>query len=327
MHKVGVIGLGGMGAVHGSKYATMSDVELYCFDLALDRKKTFCERFGAREFGSIDELLTKCDVVDVCLPTDLHLTIGLQAIAAGCAVFMEKPMCLTVADCKTLMDAASKANVPLMPAQVVRYFPEFKKANEQVRNGAVGNPAAIRTRRGGKAPAGVGGWFGDYERSGGILLDLAIHDFDWIRWTFGEVEWVNSRARGVSRKETEDWNGDYALTTMTLASGAIAHVEATWMDPSGFRTTFEICGSEGMIEYDSREQATIRIHEEKGSIAQALNDPSIDPYFLEIRGFLGSISAGVAPPVSAHDGAMAVSIAQAAIKSTQTKAMVRPVQL
>src|SRR5204863_4959008 len=143
-------------------------------------------------------------------------------------------------------DAAAKANVPLMPGQVVRFFAEYATGNRLVKEGKVGKPAAARTRRGGLAPMGSHGWFQDYQRSGGVLLDLAVHDFDWLRWTLGEVKHLYSRSVGVAT----DGGPDYALTVLTFESGAVAHVESTWMDPSGFRTAFEVCGSEGMIQFD-----------------------------------------------------------------------------
>src|SRR5688572_21354255 len=111
-------------------------------------------------------------------------------------------------------------------------------------------------RRGGGQPKGEGMWFRDYERSGGVLLDLAVHDFDWLRWTLGEISQVYSRSLGITRGS----GPDYALTTLSFASGAVAHVESTWMDPSGFRVAVEVAGSEGIIEYDSRLTPSLRTH-------------------------------------------------------------------
>ncbi|PMZ00384.1 gfo/Idh/MocA family oxidoreductase, partial [Pseudomonas sp. FW306-02-F02-AB] len=88
-----------------------------------------------------------------------------------------------------------------------------------------------------------------------------IHDFDWLRWTLGEVKSLYSRS--VQARHGE--GPDYCLTTLTFESGAIAHVESTWMDPSGFRTTFEVAGSAGLIQHDSRETSSLRTHTIGGS--------------------------------------------------------------
>ncbi len=84
----------------------------------------------------------------------------------------------------------------------------------------------------------------DHQRSGGVLVDLAIHDFDWLRWTFGEVVSVSSRS--VASKSMK--GPDYALTVLKHESGTVSHVETTWMDPAGFSTSFEVAGSYGDSE-------------------------------------------------------------------------------
>jgi predicted dehydrogenase len=336
--RVGILGAGGMGNVHATQYRKMPDVELRFFDVDAEKSKAFQAKWGASMAGSADELIRSVDVVDVCLPTDLHLDLGLRAIAEGRAVFMEKPMARTLEQCSRLVEASSKARVPFMPGQVVRFFPEFRRAKEIVASGGIGTPAAARTRRGGAAPKGADGWFMDHKRSGGVLFDLAIHDFDWLRWTLGEVKTVYARSLAALR----DGGPDYALTTLKFECGALGHVEATWMDPSGFRVTFEVCGSGGMIEHDSRNAATVRTHLAAGSGGsgdpreaatrprsgpEAPLFPTEDPYYRELRAFLDAVSVKSPPPVSALDGWMAVSIAQAAIDSSTRGAPAEPSRL
>jgi len=313
--------VGGMGNVHARQYRKMSDVDLIFFDPDAERSKIYIDRWQARPVSSVDELISKCDIVDICLPTDLHVKMGLKSIAAGRGVIIEKPLTRTFDEGLELVNAAEKAGVHLMPAQVVRFFPEFANGNRLVREGKVGTPAAARTRRGGLAPKGSDSWFMDHHRSGGVLLDLAIHDFDWLRWTLGEVKHLFSRSLGARSMS----GPDYALTTLTFDSGAIAHCESTWMDPSGFRTCFEVCGSEGMIEYDSRNTPTLRTTVE-GS--KTMNEGPLlatdDPYYKQLRSFVDAVQKGTQPPVTAIDGVMGVSIAQAAIESAKTGMLVAP---
>lgn len=322
MTRVGIVGAGGMGNVHANHYGKMPDVELAVFDVDGEKLSAFADRHSAKPLGTFDQLASWADVVDVCVPTDRHCEIALKAIAAGRATFVEKPMGLTVEECATMMDAASRAAVPLMPGHVLRFFAEYEAGHDAVANGSVGTPSAARTRRGGKAPMGHGGWFRDPARSGGVTLDLAIHDFDWLRWTLGEVERVYSQS--VSARRPDLPGADYSLTTLTFESGAVAHVEATWMDPGGFRTTFEVCGSEGMIEYDSRSNAALRTHTESGSVLEGALLGSDDPYYRQLGGFLQAVRDGTTPPISPADGFMAVSIARAAIESAHTGRVVRP---
>ena len=321
MITVGVLGVGGMGNVHARQYAKMQDVDVVFFDPDAERSKTYVERWKATPVGSADELISKADVVDVCLPSDLHVEYGLKSIAAGRPVIIEKPLTRSFEEGVQLMNAADKAGIPVMPAQVVRFFPEFANGNRLVREGKVGTPAAARTRRGGLAPKGSDSWFMDHHRSGGVLLDLAIHDFDWLRWTLGEVKFLYSCSLGAKTMS----GPDYALTTLTFDSGAIAHVESTWMDPSGFRTSYEVCGSAGMIQFDSRDTPSLRTTiEGSKTVNEGPLAPTDDPYYKQLRGFLDAIQKGVQPSVTALDGVMAVSISQAAIESAKSGKVVVP---
>lgn len=326
MHTVGVVGLGGMGSVHGSKYVQMPDVKLIGCDRDTEKREAYEKRFGVETLDSYEDLLKRCDIIDICLPTDTHLPFGLQAIASGRALLMEKPIAGTVSDAIQLMEAAAKQNVPFMPAQVVRYFPDFRRGHETIRSGALGRVAVARTRRGGPAPMGSGGWFRDISRSGGVLLDLAIHDFDWLRWTLGEVEQVYSRSVALNNPPSGDFQGDYSLTTLTFESGALGHVEGTWMDPGGFRTTFSVFGSAGVLEHDSRQSVAVRTSTGSGTSNESQWAPGDDPYFNEIRGFLDAVQQGVEPPVTGYDGVMAVSIAMAAIESCRTGKATKPIR-
>ena len=312
-----------MGNVHAKHFREMPGVEIGYRDQSPERSGSFRERWGARSFDSAEALIAWADVVDICLPTDLHTEYALRAIASGKAVFLEKPISLTIEDGVRTIEAAAKAGVPLAVGMVVRYFPEYALGNRLVRQGVVGRPAAVRTHRGGPAPKGAGGWFMDHGRSGGILIDQAIHDFDWLRWTLGEVSFLYSRSLGA----TSGHGPDYALTTLTFECGAVAHVESTWMDPSGFRTSYEIAGSEGLIEFDTRTAAALRTYvpgESKYETALASSD---DPYYAELSAFLSAVKSGNSPPVTGEDGLIALALALAARESTASGQVVRPTRL
>src|SRR5579862_234277 len=194
MITIGILGAGGMGNVHARHYRRMKDVDLYFYDPDASQSEVFIERHQVGAAPSAEDLIARCDAIDICLPTPLHVRYGLAAIAAGKGVFIEKPLAGSLEDGAKLVDAASKAGVTLMPGHVVRFFPEFAAGQRMVKRGDVGTPSAARTRRGGGAPRGNDGWFLDHSRSGGVLLDLAIHDFDWLRWTLGEVKHLYSRS-------------------------------------------------------------------------------------------------------------------------------------
>src|SRR5690606_8031401 len=131
------------------------------------------------------------------------------AAAAGKHVFCEKPISISIEDAKAMVEACEKAGVTLMVGHVLRFFPEYDAARDAVAGGRLGDPKVIRATRASAFPTwGSDNWFADESRSGGPIVDLIIHDIDWIRWTFGEVQRVYA-------KRTER----YALVTLRLESG------------------------------------------------------------------------------------------------------------
>lgn len=309
-----------MGRAHARHYNNITAVELLAFDLDGERLAAFCNDTSAVPATSAIDLMERADIVDICLPTHLHADLAVQSLEMGKATLCEKPMARTVADCARIAEAAAKSSAPFMPAQVVRWFPEFRKAHGMVMDGAVGDASAIRTRRCGRHPQGADGWFTNYALSGGVLMDLAVHDFDWLRWTFGEATQVF--ANGIDHRWPKGL--DYALVTITLESGALAHTEASWADPGGFRAAFEIAGSGGLIEHDNRWTPALRTVNDKGTFNESPMAPGDDPYFRQLSAFIQAVDSGSEPPVTALDGLRAVGIAEAAIESAKTGRAIAP---
>jgi len=312
--KVGIVGTGGMGNVHARQYRNMKGIDIGYFERNPQRAGSFQSRWEGNLFESIEELIDWADIVDICLPTDLHPEFAHKVLAAGKPLFLEKPIATTYEVAESIVGAADKNGIPLMIGQVVRFFPEYSLARRLVQGGSIGKPAAIRARRGGPTPVGSSKWFMDHKRSCGVLVDLAIHDFDWLRWTFGEVKYLYSRSLGAKTEH----GPDYGLTTLTFESGAVAHVESTWMDPGGFRTTFDIAGSEGLLEFDSRKTPALRTSTSHGTWMDPSIAPHEDPYYLELSAFFKAVEEGAAPPVTGQDGLAALRLSLAALESAKT---------
>jgi len=329
MIRVAIVGAGGMGSVHANCYGKMENAELVgVYDIRPDAAQALAKKHNAAAFADYETLLaeTRPDVVDVCCPTPWHreyvcraaelaAELGIQGIS------VEKPMGRTLADCDAMIAACERANIPLFVAHVVRFFPEFVRARNAVLEGAIGNPAAIRTRRGGNMPRAWNNWYANFAWSGGCVLDLIIHDFDWLRWTFGEVERVYAKNLG----ETNLPASDFALVTLRFESGAIAHVEGSWADPSGFKVAFEIAGDAGLLEYNFNQPSTPPFRKAlhntdstKGGVALPESPTNTDPYFAELAHFVHCLQTGNALMVSPQDGRAAVQIALAALESAQT---------
>lgn len=319
MQKVAIVGAGGLGRVHGRAFARMPDAQLVVVvDIDISAAERLGTALGVPAFNDFDAMLAEINpnVVSVCTPTLWHSEPAVKALNAGKHVVVEKPMARTLAQCNEMIDAAEKSGATLMVAQVLRFFPEFAAAKTQVDAGAVGNPAMVRTTRGGGFP---GRWFGDINISGGVALDLICHDFDWLRWTFGDAESVF--AKGLAGKGIA--NLDYILVTIRFKSGVIAHVEGNWAHSSnGWTAGFEICGDAGMIEYSNHDSNTVIIASKDGNVTKE-SPINIDPYYLELKHFIDCIEGGTKPSITPEDGMRAVEISLAALESIETGKPVR----
>ena len=329
MLRVALVGAGGMARTHAGCYAAIPNATVVAvMDIRREAAQELAGAHTALAFTDFGEMLTETrpDIVDVCCPTPYHVDYVCQAAVRAADLGMrgistEKPMGRSLADCDRMIAAAEQAGIPLFVAQVVRFFPEFAAMKRQVDAGAVGQPAAIRTRRGGRMPRAWDDWYADFARSGGLILDLIIHDFDWLRWTFGEVERVYARGLCESRLPAFD----YALVTLRFKSGAIAHVEGTWNDPSGFKVGVEIAGDGGLLEYNFIQptnapfRSALAVAEGRGGGVNVPESPvAVDPYQAELQHFCDCVEQGISPSISPQDGRAAVQIALAAIESIRT---------
>lgn len=322
MQHVAIVGAGGMGGVHGRAYREMLNAQpVAVMDIRREVAEFVAKSLDAEAYTDFDRLLERkdIDVIDVCTPTPWHKEYVVRALRAGKHVITEKPMARTLEDCKEMIQEAEKAGVTFMVAHVLRFFPEFAKAKELIDAGAVGRPAVVRTTRGGRYPSAWSDWFGNFEWSGGVILDLIIHDFDWLRWTFGEAERVF--AKGLVGRRIE--HTDYALVTIRFKSGVIAHVEGTWLNPTGFTVKFEVAGDRGLIEFSNKTSAPLvvaqtKTDEEKPGVPIPESPTLKNPYFQELQHFIDCIETGTKPMITPEDGMRAVEIALAAIESANT---------
>ena len=321
--KVGIVGAGFMGTTHAAGWAE-TPAEIIGFIAETTQESgTLAKRYNAKVYPSFDDMLPEVDVIDICSPTHLHHEMVLKAAAAGKHIVCEKPLARTTNQAQEMLAACEKAGVQLLVAHVVRFFPEYALARSAVVEGQVGKPAVIRLHRGSYRPKKpAGNWFLDEEKSGGILMDLMIHDYDYARWVAGEVESVS--ARRVTELHP-DAPIDYGLVILSHRSGALSHIAGAWAyPPPTFRTHLEIAGDRGLIEFDSEGTAPIQnlILKTGGSDAPDVALPSSpvseSPYTTQIKEFYSALAEGKPARVSATDGLVAVQIAEAAIQSSHT---------
>ena len=327
MVRIGIIGAGLMGSQHARALGNVPDAELAAIH-ALDGQaaQALASAHGTRAVDSLDELLGGCDLdaVIVATPTDTHAGLARAAIDAGLDAFVEKPIARTLDEARELVAAAADAGRVLQAGHVICYFHDYQRIGEQVAAGAVGTPAVATFGRRCATPDWTHeGWLASFERGGGVVLDMMIHDIDLVRWYFGEPDTVIARSVGPERHG----GIDYALATFTVPDGPICHLHASWAEPEGFSQSAEVAGSAGMLSYDSRDTADVAIarHGSAGGHVTALPDPiGHDPFAEQLADFARAIRTRTAPR---RDGAWALrslELALAAIESARTR---QPVQV
>jgi myo-inositol 2-dehydrogenase / D-chiro-inositol 1-dehydrogenase len=320
--RVGIVGAGTMGGVHAAGWKS-TDAELVGV-MSKNEKAALelSQKYNTRVFDSYEDLLSQVDIIDICVPTDFHKEMVLQAARAGKHILCEKPIALTIEDGQAMIDACNAAGVRLFIAMVVRFFPQYSAAKHAVESGHVGDIGVMRFKRVSYQPVGDEAWFTDETRSGGMLVDLMIHDFDYARWLGGEVKRVFAKS---VRGQDPTALTDYALVTLGFDNGRMALVEGGWAYPPGyFRTSLDIAGSQGVIEWRSDDAITVqpflKPKEEQG-VARVGVPSSIlaeDPYTTEIKHAYDCIKNNKPFLVTAEDGLEALRIALAAKESLRT---------
>ncbi|MBQ7119325.1 MAG: Gfo/Idh/MocA family oxidoreductase [Oscillospiraceae bacterium] len=236
MFKVGLIGAGFMGGMHVNCYKALSDkVEIAAIaDVREDAAKALAEGTGAVVYTSADELLRHPDLdfVDICLPTYLHAEFTIKAMESGLNVFVEKPLCRTSEEAAKIVETQKKTGKIAQVGQVIRFWDEYVWLKEVTESGKYGKIKTATFKRFSSYPDWAAeNWLHCFEKSGGMALDLHVHDIDFARYLMGEPKEV--RASGLN-----DASGlsEY-ITTTYLYDGAIATCEGTWNYPKEFGLT------------------------------------------------------------------------------------------
>ncbi len=325
-----IIGAGFMGEIHAASMHHIPSAQLkWVVDKNPDRAKELAQPNNARYTDRIDPVLNDPDVVAVihCLPTIFRLDFLKQYVSAEKHIFCEKPLARTLTEARAIKRLLQGYKKVFMVGHVVRFFWEYEQTRQLVRSNAIGTPGIVRFSRCGGFPRGGTDWYGDYEASGGAALDLSVHDFDYMLWTFGPIKRIF--AKGLAKTQLR--HGDYMLAILKFANGMIAHSEVSWAEPLGsFFTRFEVCGSKGMIEFDSRKASSFTLTE------KAVGDDTLpglvvpqraeleSPFVRELKHFIQCIEQKKKPLITVDAGLRALTASLGCLESIQTG---RPVNI
>ena len=329
--KIGVVGAGRIGKVHCEALCLrVPGAEVVAVtDPFREEAEKLAARFGIRSVpGSFEELLEadNLDAVAICSPTDTHASYIEASARAGKHVFCEKPVDQDLDVIRSVMAAVERYKVKLMVGYNRRFDPDFQKARAMVAAGEVGDVHILKiTSRDPEPPPA------EYAAvSGGLFLDMAIHDFDMARFITG-AEVTEVFARGavlVDKKIGEAGDIDTAAVTLTFDNGAIGLIDDSRKAVYGYDQRLEVFGSGGMVKVENKRHHQYE-HFNAGGSRQSLPldffmDRYAEAYANEMSAFVEAVNSDSDMPVTGEDGLLSIAIGLAAKKSLAEN---RPVKI
>ncbi|MEA3365018.1 MAG: Gfo/Idh/MocA family oxidoreductase [Candidatus Hydrogenedentes bacterium] len=316
MHKVGIMGLGFIGKMHlGSLRKTgMAEVVAVADkdpanlgqgtakegnialsgDLSLE---------GVKVYSEGDELLADPDVeiALIGLPTNLHKEYALKAIDAGKHIMCEKPFVRHTEEGKEILEALKGYDKNFMVLQCIRFWPAYAKAHEIIKSGEYGKVVSAHFVRHSPKPTwSWKNWLLEYRCGGGALVDLHVHDVDFVNYCFGKPSKIE--AAGVT--QGDEGVGDI-MAMYTYEGGPVVTIHGGWnfMPKYPFRMGFQMSLEKASLEFNSLMDMNLHVYPEDGSSLTPELDPA-DGYFLEEKYFLECLDKGEKPSMVTPESAL-----------------------
>jgi len=304
MKRIGIVGFGFMGKMHFRCYKDNNNAQIVAIcDADADKLKEDSEVVGNIKsseekldltgidlYTDYDKMLaeTNLDAVSITLPTFMHKDFTVKALQAGVNVLCEKPMALNEHDCLDMIIEAQQNKKILQIGHCIRFWPEYAKTKEIIDSGKYGKVKAASFRRLSLTPSwSWNNWLTDQpDKSGGVILDLHIHDTDYVQYLFGMPKSVSSKGVKVITNDI-----DHVVTNYTFDDDVVVTAEGGWamMPGFGFEMSFNIIMEKATIVFDCTRDPAFKL-------CPAQGDPFTpevaagDGYSLEIEHFLKTIT-------------------------------------
>ncbi len=329
--RLGVIGLGRMGQVYGYHVAQRipNAVLTAIADPRTEATTPFAAQFSdIKVYADYHDLLADPHIQGVIIttPTHAHHDVVIGAAQAGKAIFCEKPTALTLAATDDMIGAVQKAGLIFQVGFMRRFDRGYAEAKRQIESGFIGKPVTIRSI--GRDPYRTSLEFANPAVSGGLIVDMAIHDFDAIRWLMGdEVERVYTEVASLVYPELLTVGDvDNAMIVLRFKAGGLGNVEVSRTAIYGYDIQCEIVGSEGTLRVGYlQETPVLRLKRDGVShdVVPHFQQRFGAAYTAQIEHFVECLIEGRAPLVSGTDARAALQIALAATASQHQRRVIR----
>jgi predicted dehydrogenase len=308
--RIGVVGVGVMGSNHARVLAEMPGVKLVGIaDPDSARCNLVAERLGCATFKDAEALLNAgVDAVTIAAPTHLHRDIALDCAARGVHIMVEKPIAPTVEESRAIVAAARRAGVTLMVGHVERFNPAVQSIKRAIKDQDILSIAITRV-----------GPFPPRMSNVGVVIDLAVHDIDLIRW-FTESEIIEIQPQTSSAVAERE---DIALLQFRTASGVLAHINTNWLTPFKARTIHVATRDKYLIG----DLLTLQVTEcfgfqPDGSYSMRhLSVGWAEPLRSELQAFLTAIRSGDSPAVTGDEAVASLEVAIRCLDARGTQSL------
>lgn len=294
--RIGLAGVGGMGSVHYANFKEIDGCEVAAVVGTSERVKETAEKWGVPCFESITAMVSECeiDVVDICTPTYTHHDLVMESLRLKKNTICEKPIALSFADAKEMLDEAKKQGVHLYVAQVLQYTKEVGILREAVRSGEFGKPLDACFERLSACPRWAkDGWLFDVNKSGLLPYDLHIHDLDIIISVFGKPESYSfTSCQGEDKNYPEQFRAVYCYNGLNVVG------EAAWFNAdipwtARWRVYFEngmlINDGTTLTAYQFGKEPYVYDTTDEVTVSTGINVPPCGWYYNELKAFLEDI--------------------------------------
>jgi scyllo-inositol 2-dehydrogenase (NAD+) len=315
--RIGVVGLGRMGKLHLANLIHMTDRvdAIAACDSRSEARDEIAARYGVSVYNDFGIMIEreKPDAVVIATTPPSHPFLINEAAARGIHILCEKPLALSLQDACQAANAITRAEVLFQIAFQRRFDQAYRKAHERIATGQIGDPITF------KAVARDAG-----EPSGGLLLDMAIHDFDLARWLMNsEVTRVSSEGSNLLYPKLAGVGDiDNAMVNLTFASGAIGNIEASRTGTYGYDIRTEIVGTTGAVYIGGIEESslvTARRDIFTRDAVSGFEERFHDAYQRELSAFLDCVIKQHSPACGVREGLRSLEIALAATESLRTR--------
>lgn len=327
---IGIIGAGRIGKLHAENLMCIPQVIIKSIsELYVDSISKWASQLGIHNVVSdYEDILNdpEIDAVFICTPTDTHIPIIRKAANMGKHIFCEKPISFSAQETEEVLKLVEKAGVRLQVGFNRRFDRNFLKIHEKIHEGTIGDVHIVKITSRDPAPPTI-----DYIRSsGGLFMDMSIHDFDMARYVTGS-EVIEVYAYGANLIDPEIGQSgdiDTAVITLKFANGAIGVIDNSRKAVYGYDQRVEVFGSKGCITADNDRPTNVEISSEKGVYKDKLKHFFLErykeAYMNETYAFIHSIQTNESVLCNGNDGLQAELIAEAARQSLQTG---RPIKI